>query len=99
MVKAPAKPPAVVPPTVWPTQQKVTDLAEMLDRLYPQYQAMQKSSEKLETATEWSRKMCLGGTMVFEASADGAQTAKCKEYVQKQRWRHGQCARTSQELS
>lgn len=57
MVKAPAKPPAVVPPTVWPTQQKVTDLAETLDRLYPQYRAMQKSSEKLETATaEWSRK-------------------------------------------
>ena len=56
-METPPKLPAVAPPTVWPTQQKVTDLAERLDRLYPQYQAMRKSSEKLETATtEWSRK-------------------------------------------
>ena len=47
--------PAVVAP--WPTQQKVKDLAEILDRRYADYQAMQKLAERLETTTqEWARK-------------------------------------------
>ena len=41
----------------WPTQQKVKDLAEELDRIYADCQAMEKLSERLETATEeWARK-------------------------------------------
>ena len=59
-MKAPPKPPAVVALTVWPTQQKVADLAERLDWDYPHYRAMQKLSEKLEaTTTEWSRKQTI----------------------------------------
>ena len=47
--------PAVVAP--WPTQQKVKNLAEILDRRYADYQAMQKLAERLETTTqEWARK-------------------------------------------
>jgi len=42
----------------WPTQQKVNDLADELDRLYPINEAMLKLSERLETAPNYlTRKM------------------------------------------
>lgn len=70
MVKAPpkqptevAKPttavakPAPAQPIAWPTQQDVTDLAWVLDRLYPKYQEVLDLLEKLATATsDWSRR-------------------------------------------
>ena len=49
-----AKPAAARPPPSWPTQQQVAELAEMLDELYPDAQAMLKLDERLGEATNYT---------------------------------------------